>query len=238
MFRKEEFRKRNAPLKLRARHFENGAGRRLKSVRACLNAPRRLWNAGATNSPQSRFLKSANRGLKLTATFAKRWIFVAFTRRKCGASGVRGSRSTFPRSEERRVGKGSRYRWSRGVSSRRRHTRLVSDWSSDVCSSDLLNAPRRLWNAGATNSPQSRFLKSANRGLKLTATFAKRWIFVAFTRRKCGASGVRGSRSTFPVRTAIDTIGHAVSPSSSRRGIFRPRFYAEWLPPRWSRATP
>src|SRR5262249_58612974 len=26
-------------------------------------------------------------------------------------------------------------------SSRRRHTRLVSDWSSDVCSSDLLPAP-------------------------------------------------------------------------------------------------
>src|SRR5262249_58454526 len=27
-------------------------------------------------------------------------------------------------------------------SSRRRHTRLVSDWSSDVCSSDLSSAPR------------------------------------------------------------------------------------------------
>src|SRR5438093_11504513 len=26
-------------------------------------------------------------------------------------------------------------------SSRRRHTRLVSDWSSDVCSSDLVHAP-------------------------------------------------------------------------------------------------
>src|SRR5262249_57388595 len=31
--------------------------------------------------------------------------------------------------------------WERSLcSSRRRHTRLVSDWSSDVCSSDLLNA--------------------------------------------------------------------------------------------------
>src|SRR5438046_3287357 len=29
-------------------------------------------------------------------------------------------------------------------SSRRRHTRLVSDWSSDVCSSDLLNNAREL----------------------------------------------------------------------------------------------
>src|SRR5438046_8628529 len=30
-----------------------------------------------------------------------------------------------------------RYRFSFFFSSRRRHTRLVSDWSSDVCSSDL-----------------------------------------------------------------------------------------------------
>src|SRR5262249_58393502 len=35
-------------------------------------------------------------------------------------------------------------------SSRRRHTRLVSDWSSDVCSSDL----RRSAGAAATNSQQ------------------------------------------------------------------------------------
>src|SRR5438046_6465026 len=30
-------------------------------------------------------------------------------------------------------------------SSRRRHTRLVSDWSSDVCSSDLLNSSPHPW---------------------------------------------------------------------------------------------
>src|SRR5688500_15348621 len=41
------------------------------------------------------------------------------------------------RSEERRVGKGGRRRGSMEVSSRRRHTRLQGDWSSDVCSSDL-----------------------------------------------------------------------------------------------------
>src|SRR5262249_56874238 len=43
-------------------------------------------------------------------------------------------------------------RWARGggegrvffFSSRRRHTRLVSDWSSDVCSSDLALARRRV----------------------------------------------------------------------------------------------
>src|SRR5262249_56320928 len=33
-------------------------------------------------------------------------------------------------------------RWRFFFSSRRRHTRLVSDWSSDVCSSDLLDAQR------------------------------------------------------------------------------------------------
>src|ERR1035438_7575208 len=41
------------------------------------------------------------------------------------------------RSEERRVGKECRSRWSPHHSSRRRHTRCLSDWSSDVCSSDL-----------------------------------------------------------------------------------------------------
>src|SRR5437016_3276211 len=45
------------------------------------------------------------------------------------------------RSEERRVGKECRSRWSPYNSSRRRHTRLVSDWSSDVCSSDLSHFP-------------------------------------------------------------------------------------------------
>src|SRR5690554_4124259 len=42
------------------------------------------------------------------------------------------------RSEERRVGKECRARVSAKYSSRRRHTRCGRDWSSDVCSSDLL----------------------------------------------------------------------------------------------------
>src|ERR1035438_3815641 len=46
------------------------------------------------------------------------------------------------RSEERRVGKEGRSRCAPHPSSRRRHTRCLSDWSSDVCSSDLL-ATRR-----------------------------------------------------------------------------------------------
>src|SRR5439155_1661741 len=42
------------------------------------------------------------------------------------------------RSEERRVGKECRCAWWGEHSSRRRHTRWPRDWSSDVCSSDLL----------------------------------------------------------------------------------------------------
>src|SRR5258706_9104797 len=38
-------------------------------------------------------------------------------------------------------------------SSRRRHTRLVSDWSSDVCSSDLWRLPGALAGAGAGDGP-------------------------------------------------------------------------------------
>src|ERR1035438_3990124 len=45
--------------------------------------------------------------------------------------------SDWPRSEERRVGKECRSRRAPEYSSRRRHTRCLSDWSSDVCSSDL-----------------------------------------------------------------------------------------------------
>src|ERR1035441_5574184 len=44
------------------------------------------------------------------------------------------------RSEERRVGKECRSWWWRYLSSRRRHTICLSDWSSDVCSSDLTSA--------------------------------------------------------------------------------------------------
>src|SRR5262249_40798158 len=53
------------------------------------------------------------------------------------------SRLRLARSEERRVGKECRWRWSPDCDNRRRHTRLVSDWSSDVCSSDLEIVRRR-----------------------------------------------------------------------------------------------
>src|SRR5437762_897590 len=53
---------------------------------------------------------------------------------------VVGADPTVVRSEERRVGKECRWRWSPDDSSRRRHTRYIGDWSSDVCSSDLCRA--------------------------------------------------------------------------------------------------
>src|SRR5689334_22914635 len=46
--------------------------------------------------------------------------------------------SAIVRSEERRVGKEGRSRRPPDCSSRRRHTRWNCDWSSDVCSSDLV----------------------------------------------------------------------------------------------------
>src|SRR5438309_200991 len=50
------------------------------------------------------------------------------------------------RSEERRVGKECRSRWTTDNSSRRRHTRWNCDWSSDVCSSDLFEPVFHLFN--------------------------------------------------------------------------------------------
>src|SRR5437879_2439508 len=50
---------------------------------------------------------------------------------------IMSSGSLFHRSEERRVGKECICRYWRKHSSRRRHTRYIGDWSSDVCSSDL-----------------------------------------------------------------------------------------------------
>src|SRR5438093_6043631 len=48
-------------------------------------------------------------------------------------------------------------------SSRRRHTRLVSDWSSDVCSSDLERAARYLVNPLSTRYRAARSGSSAHR---------------------------------------------------------------------------
>src|SRR6266571_2463836 len=57
------------------------------------------------------------------------------------------------RSEERRVGKECRYRGSAYLSSRRRHTRLTCDWSSDVCSSDLSSVSHTSCSTGTGSGP-------------------------------------------------------------------------------------
>src|SRR5258706_3411112 len=58
------------------------------------------------------------------------------------------------------------------VSSRRRHTRLVSDWSSDVCSSDLLsNASLHgaKWLTGGTVGPEGSVFSFLTMGILAVA---------------------------------------------------------------------
>src|SRR2546426_9148792 len=50
-------------------------------------------------------------------------------------------------------------------SSRRRHTRLQGDWSSDVCSSDLSLAPSAVWRCEANHATGERLIKPGVRPL-------------------------------------------------------------------------
>src|SRR5205807_1160327 len=71
------------------------------------------------------------------------------------------------RSEERRVGKECRPQRTPEGSSRRRHTRLQGDWSSDVCSSDLPLRPAaqvRSWSETAKRALRSRDKGAPHRG--------------------------------------------------------------------------
>src|SRR5262249_60079244 len=99
-------------------------------------------------------------------------------------------------------------------SSRRRHTRLVSDWSSDVCSSDLVEAgntirliapPGRartltlsagIW--GAVWSPDGRFLAVATRHWPSATTLATR----SEERRGGEGGGARGGAGAVSKRQA------------------------------------
>src|SRR5262249_58220341 len=98
-------------------------------------------------------------------------------------------------------------------SSRRRHTRLVSDWSSDVCSSDLSAAYASGWARRPTFSSTtpastcwSRFSKTIRRCGESwsTSTCSARFIArVRFWRRlRAGASSTSGPTLVAPARAA------------------------------------
>src|SRR5262245_65226341 len=85
-------------------------------------------------------------------------------------------------------------------SSRRRHTRCLSDWSSDVCSSDLYgvrdfgDAPRVTWNHHLPVMPYERFdawhacHKLALATYRLTSGFRSEERRVGKECRSCGAT--------------------------------------------------
>src|SRR5262249_58919672 len=76
-------------------------------------------------------------------------------------------------------------------SSRRRHTRLVSDWSSDVCSSDLKRASRR-----ATTTSSYRVSTQNPRGLRCTGSSARnRWYVGYGSATNSGAIGLKEKSS-------------------------------------------
>src|SRR5205814_7892945 len=69
-------------------------------------------------------------------------------------------------------------------SSRRRHTRCLSDWSSDVCSSDLSSGRRR--RAGEDRSARACLRRASPRG-----SARWHWIPTARTRRQIGRASCR-----------------------------------------------
>src|SRR5205814_5505614 len=79
-------------------------------------------------------------------------------------------------------------------SSRRRHTRCLSDWSSDVCSSDLLLLPA-IYSVRGTPGKQPR-VRFANHGSLTLCTFAPSYHSIAIrTALSLGPSGEIGRAS-------------------------------------------
>src|SRR2546426_9082993 len=78
-------------------------------------------------------------------------------------------------------------------SSRRRHTRLQGDWSSDVCSSDLEGQAEEAGAAGAASPPRDRHLRAGSRsggdGVRIASELAARRLPV--NGRGVAASAVR-----------------------------------------------
>src|SRR5258706_3897229 len=80
-------------------------------------------------------------------------------------------------------------------SSRRRHTRLVSDWSSDVCSSDLMisGVPRRQdagdhgWDGGRPSRPEGDGRRARGKG----ASGGRRRRFETYVAEEIGRASCR-----------------------------------------------
>src|SRR5437016_2257130 len=83
------------------------------------------------------------------------------SRGRCAPAQESECYETSGRSEERRVGKESICSTTDCIIKIRRHTRLVSDWSSDVCSSDLKETAK--WKASAAGNPEHAVQRSQNR---------------------------------------------------------------------------
>src|SRR5262245_64316077 len=67
--------------------------------------------------------------------------------------------------------------WSFFFSSRRRHTRCLSDWSSDVCSSDLDQCETEREQAQRVNADAPRLLAEACRGRALLVHVSTDFVF-------------------------------------------------------------
>src|SRR5205807_5139849 len=82
-------------------------------------------------------------------------------------------------------------------SSRRRHTRLQGDWSSDVCSSDLLSAPR----------PALPRLNWSQTDLTLAGAFTVALLVDAGQTRWLAKGGWHAFRETNPILGSRPTVG-------------------------------
>src|SRR5207245_5659146 len=77
-------------------------------------------------------------------------------------------------------------------SSRRRHTRCYRDWSSDVCSSDLLSAPDLRAALSARRSGAERVLESTPRRARRRERDARGVVWTGEECREIGRASCRG----------------------------------------------